>query len=659
MYKRTGSRHFKVRKAIAFATAFATMVCMTLSTASAFADTEIEKDESVYVITDSTGAQNEVIVSDHLKNGPQLDKIEDKSDLKDIENVKGDETFKQSGEKLTWNAGGNDIYYQGKTTKEVPVTLNVKYYLDGQEVSGKELDGKSGNVTIRIKYENNSSVNGTKVPFIVMTGFIVEDDCMKNITVDHGKVIDDGEKQIVVGMAAPGLTEDLDLEGEDIGMGDSVTIKGKAKDFAVEDMMTIVTNSVFNDINTSKFDDMDYDDEINELDKGSKALVDGSNQLYKGITKLSNNMPELEDGVDQLKNGADQVHTGSISLHSGAKQLKDGSALIYKGICAVKVALGTGDKKNLAKNPGLKNVLGQVEGGITSIGSNMDNAVLLVEGLTKQVDGINSYLTAAQSELGQVDLQTVDLSGAVEEIDNDIAAINADPVLTNEQKEALVGTLENAKENVSGAQDFVNSNVATNLTHVKTAQGAISGAQTLIGSETTESSALYNLGLLSKIVQGVDAAANGELLKGIKGAETINNTVLANLGDKKTKDTLIKGAYDLSGGTSAVESGSKELEGGAKQLADGMESLQSNSGKLADGVDQLDSGSKKLSNGMSKLYNEGIKKIVDLYKDDLKGLTNGLSDMKDATKGYKVFTELPSDMDGNTKFIYKTTICEK
>lgn len=617
MYKRTGSRHFKVRKAIAFATAFATMVCMTLSTASAFADTEIEKDESVYVITDSTGAQNEVIVSDHLKNGPQLDKIEDKSDLKDIENVKGDETFKQSGEKLTWNAGGNDIYYQGKTTKEVPVTLNVKYYLDGQEVSGKELDGKSGNVTIRIKYENNSSVNGTKVPFIVMTGFIVEDDCMKNITVDHGKVIDDGEKQIVVGMAAPGLTEDLDLEGEDIGMGDSVTIKGKAKDFAVEDMMTIVTNSVFNDINTSKFDDMDYDDEIDELNKGSKALVDGSNQLYKGITKLNDNMPVLEDGVDQLKDGADQLNKGTRGARDGAKALNDGVSKMNKELPSTLKQLVNG--------------LTTMEQGVTQLEQSMSDIKMALDGYRtalnnakdsqrdvlvylKTLEGLyrSDKLSPAQKEIIKLVLKSANIDP--EELDDVIA-----------KAELVYGTVDIV---ANGSEDNPSTSENESTPGLK-------GLSDGIGDKKTDKTVMNGLARLDQ------------------GAGSMKGQITSKSGE------LNKGLGQLSDGAQQLKDGEDQLVNGAQQLADGMETLQSNSGKLSKGVDKLDSGSRKLSKGMSQLYNEGIKKIVDLYNDDLKGLTNGLSDLKDATKGYKVFTELPSDMDGNTKFIYKTTICEK
>ena len=79
---------------------------------------DVDKEETVYVIADNTGAAKETIVSAWLKNKDGKDTLTDASSLTGIENVKGDETFTQSGEKITWKTDGNDIYYQGTTEKE-------------------------------------------------------------------------------------------------------------------------------------------------------------------------------------------------------------------------------------------------------------------------------------------------------------------------------------------------------------------------------------------------------------------------------------------------------------------------------------------------------------------------------------------------------------
>ena len=67
----------------------------------------------------------DTIVTDHLINKNQSATLEDQSNLTDIKNVKGSEEFSQNGEKLTWQADGADIYYQGKTDSEAPVSLKL------------------------------------------------------------------------------------------------------------------------------------------------------------------------------------------------------------------------------------------------------------------------------------------------------------------------------------------------------------------------------------------------------------------------------------------------------------------------------------------------------------------------------------------------------
>ena len=87
------------RKIISLVTAVFTMAVMCGLPAFAFAaDTGVTKEETVYVVTDSTGTQQDVIVSDHLVNKGKVKTISDETTLSDIENVKGEEKFKQNGD---------------------------------------------------------------------------------------------------------------------------------------------------------------------------------------------------------------------------------------------------------------------------------------------------------------------------------------------------------------------------------------------------------------------------------------------------------------------------------------------------------------------------------------------------------------------------------
>ena len=175
----------------------------------------IDKEETVYLISDASGNVQDTIVDEWLKNPEGKDELKDVSKLYDIENVKGEETFDQESTKLTWQAGGSDIYYQGHSDEEAPVAVKVTYYLDGEEISPEELAGKSGHVKIRYEYENNSKDGDVYTPFVMATGMTLDMEKFANVTGTNAKVISDGSRYIVVGYGMPGLEESLDLSGLD------------------------------------------------------------------------------------------------------------------------------------------------------------------------------------------------------------------------------------------------------------------------------------------------------------------------------------------------------------------------------------------------------------------------------------------------------------
>ena len=187
------------------------------------ADNGVSKEETVYVNATAEGEVKDITVSDWLKNsGSAEGDVSDVSDLEGIKNVKGDETFTQDGDKVTWNTDSSDIYYQGTSNKELPVDMKIKYYLDDQEITPEELAGKSGHLRMEVSYTNKSKktvkVDKKDVevysPFVMVTGMILSSDNFSNVTIDNGKVISDGDKEMVVGVAVPGLKDSLDLSDD-------------------------------------------------------------------------------------------------------------------------------------------------------------------------------------------------------------------------------------------------------------------------------------------------------------------------------------------------------------------------------------------------------------------------------------------------------------
>lgn len=335
-------------------------------------DNDADKDESVYLISDANGNVNKTIVVDHLKNKDKKDTLEDASNLSDIENVKGKEKFTQSGDKLTWQAGGKDIYYQGTATEEPPVTQKVTYYLDGKEISPEDLAGKSGKVKIRFDYTNTTSytetVNGEKqtvsVPFAAITGLVLGDG-FENIEVTNGKAEVSDSSSVVLGYALPGLKDSLgikdkDLDG-DVNIPEYMEMTANVENFSMPAAMTFVVNAsdyVSTDgIDTSDIDDMinDLKDASTQLQDGSKTLAEGTDTLSDGLSTLQSKLGTFASGVGTLKSGlktyTDGVSTlsgglnklnsnvptlsnGITTLNSSAKSLNDGVALLNATVSA-------------------------------------------------------------------------------------------------------------------------------------------------------------------------------------------------------------------------------------------------------------------------------------------------------------------------------------
>lgn len=586
------------------------------------------KDETVYVITNSDGSTSDIIVSDHLKNNSSADTISDVSSLSDIENTKGDEKFSKGDNNiLTWSAKGNDIYYQGKTDKEAPISMSIKYYLDDKEVEGKALEGKSGKVRIVINYENNETANGVKVPFVVLTGMVIGNDCFSNITVSSGKVIDDGEKSFIVGMAAPGVADSLGLSESELGFGSTVEITGDAVEFTPEDLMTIVTNDFFEDIDTGSLSSLDLDGQIKELDNASKELMSGTKELYDGIntlnsksTKLSTGIGKLNLGTKSIDSGLKESMTGSKNLAAGTSafskalnenlgamkdgvsELAKGSSNLTAGAKNLKSAFDTGD--GTAENPGILKVSKSIKDGTADLKQGVDAA----KGASLQ------YLESAKSMLSK---------------------LHDEGKLTDDEYNSLKDYIDKSiscQNQIDVPASLINGTA-----------GLDSGLNTMYGQIAGDGTE-QNPGLVggaASLESGI-----GELSSGLDKATAEN-------------DSLTSNAQNLAAGADALAEGQSRLSGGAEELAAGMAELEDNSGLLINGVAALDRGSKKLNDGMQKFYSEGIEKIVNLYNSKLKGTVNNADAVINAGKSYSTFTELADGMNGSVKFIYRTKVAEE
>lgn len=286
------------------------------------------KDETVYGNLNNDGTINNIFVNTHLINEENSEEIIDETDLLNILNINGKEKFVQNGNELIWEAKGNDIYYKGTTEKELPIKLNIKYYLNNEEKSLKDILGKSGNIKINIKYTNTDShkvyVNGRSetlfTPFLVTTGLIITGENNKNVNVNNGKVINNGINNIVVGLSTPGLYESLKLN--ELKKMDEIEITFDTNKFELPNIYSCITPKLIESEDLKIFDKMDdlygnvnlLKSSIDEIENGVKSLLSGSNEIKEGTEALYGKLANVSEALENLS-------AGSSSLNSAIEEL--------------------------------------------------------------------------------------------------------------------------------------------------------------------------------------------------------------------------------------------------------------------------------------------------------------------------------------------------
>lgn len=371
-----------------------------------------EKEETVYVLADASGKANQVIVSDWLKNGDGGNSLIDTTDLTDIQNVKGYETFETDADgNIIWQADGSDIYYRGNSDKEVPVEVKISYQLDGKEISPEELAGKSGRVTIRMDYENKETKKvkigqkeeEIKIPFAMISGMILPQDTFSNIEVTNARLLSEGNNSVVVGVAFPGLKESIQIEelknkledGEqkekldDMEIPDYIEISADTECFELGMTMTVAMSDILSEIELTDSFDLsalndsmdDLRDATDQLKDGTTELKDGSGQLKDGTGELLAGTNDLLDGALELKDGTQELFEKSGLLNDGAVQLNDGAMALYDGTVTLQdgtAALLEGGKK-LQDGTGslvsgmktLNDGAGRIKGGVDEVAAQM------------------------------------------------------------------------------------------------------------------------------------------------------------------------------------------------------------------------------------------------------------------------------------------------
>lgn len=611
-----------------------TMLVYTLPVAA------FTKDETVYTNAKSNGEQYQTIVTDHLINEEDEKLLKDMTNLLNIENTSGDEKFTQEGESLVWEADSNDIYYKGETNQELPVKLNIKYELDGKEISSDEIAGKSGKVKITISFENKEEhevqINGKTekmyTPFVVATGTYINNDNNKNIEVTNGKAIDDGSKTMVVGLTFPGMQESLNIDKDTLEIPTSIEITMETTNFEMNNIINYTTPKLIEDSELDIFSKLDdIYSKVETLQSASKQIENGAKTLSDGTTTYVEKSEEFNQALNKFSNGVSSANTSYSSIDTGIKNLN------------AQVPDLTSGTKSLSDN------LGAVNNGVKTMSDMLDGSQESMNNLKSGAQSVSGGLTQLSTAM-----KTTDYTEQINQINKQIATnqnmIKTLTATTEQLNKVLEDTtLSEAAVQAIKAQVTANQSTITTLT----ADNAyLNNMITSLNTSNTQISGLkQQVDTLAKGASDVSDGVNG-LLKQVGALNTNIKGLYTNTGKMAAgANKLYQGTLGLEAGTTKLAQGSEQMKVGLSTINTSSQALYSANNQLVEGAKTIQSGASELAEGTAEFNKTGIDVICNYITGDLKNLETRAEKLKELSDEYNTFTKLDDENKGKVKFI--------
>ena len=617
-----------------------------------------EKTETVYSVLNSDGSISDTIVSSWLHDEDGINNIKETLNLTDVKNIKSNEKPSKDGNTYTWNAKGNDVYYEGTATKQLPVSVKIRYELDGQEISANDIQGKSGHLKLTISFTNNYSevknINGKSIvihPSYLAGGMLnMSTGNFSNVKCESGKIVNDGTNEMLAFANIPGLNETLRSAGLDkvnnqLGISDDVTVEADVNDFDLGSIMVGMTNEI--DL-ASELGDIgsvsELTDGIDQLIEADNQLIDGSKQLYDGTTQLkeqaaplvgsSDQVRQLSAGAIQLNDGVKALQTGITQYTAGASAINEGINQLYaipQGAAQISEGITTYKTQSLVSgiddlSAGLDTFRQKVNAGLSSADTKaMMGQLEQAEGVLKQmsgtlekdskiVSGLNQGMKDAKVPETLAELKKVketQLPALQNAINTQIDANNK--VYTNNKS-----VVENFNSDFNSTKQSMLDSIDATIKALEAAKGTTSTSTTSVTDEegnTTSSETstttvnndaidaqIANLQKQRKQVEALTATSHGELQEFVDMSQTLDQlgTLL---------DGVLVGANSLTGTLESAEenigilqsdvSDSLKMISGLKDVlkTTDLSSLKSMGETINGAIDELQKGTSDLRDG--------------------------------------------------------------
>lgn len=594
---------------------------------------EKDKTETVYVKSDAKGNPREITVQTKLKNTGDGDTIKDYTNLTDIKNKEGDETFTQNADgTVEWENHGEDITYEGTGSAELPVDVSISYELDGQAIEPEELAGRSGQLKIRFDYKNKTTqtikVDGKEeqvsVPFAVISTMLLSDDHASDIEVENGKVMDIDGQKLVVGYACPGLTKSLKLTTyeptEDIDIPEYVEVTADVTDFSLDFTATIISSGLLEDMDLKDLDEVDeMSDNMKKLEEATDKLSDGAGALEEGMETYKTYLNQYLAGVAALDQGAGALESGLQVMNEKKGDLQAGATLLKESLTTLHNTLATvqlpqGSSLELS---GMESAEKQLEEDGTKLNealTGMSTGLARMQQLAQEVGAykttVETQLETAKTALDAIDWAALDQVSVSEEAKTQIQkakdALEAIPTITTPEV------------------SFDTEKLTETLTDMEKQMKILAGYGTTLGTVSQTAAAS-----LQELQTGLTALQNGTV-------------------------QLQEGSSQLEAGMAAFGEGIRQLYQGSAALHQGSGQLSSTGTALIGGLDTMISGMDSLHQGLVKFDEDGIQELSDLTGTDLTNLANRIRALKKADGRYDNYGGICEGASGSVRFIIES-----
>ena len=615
-----------------------------------------EKTETVYSVLNSDGSISDTIVSSWLHDEDGINNIKETLNLTDVKNIKSNEKPSKDGNTYTWNAKGNDVYYEGTATKQLPVSVKIRYELDGQEMSAKDMEGKSGHLKLTISFTNNYSevknINGKSIvihPSYLAGGMLnMSTGKFSNVKCESGKIVNDGTNEMLAFANIPGLNETLKSAGLDkvnnqLGISDDVTVEADVNDFDLGSIMVGMTNEIDLASELGEIGSVsELTDGVNQLIEADNQLIDGSKQLYDGTTQLKEQAAPLTGSSDQVR----QLSAGAIQLNDGVKALQTGISQYTAGASAINE--GVDQLYGIPQNVGL--IQSAVTTSTEEQASLVDGSQAVADGLGQLLDQLNgSNVTASVKEMNTL------LDGSKTKLQG-----MADTLATDKKTlEDMQTDLTNASTKLSGLSNLKNeldnlgNEIVTKETQNNTAIADYNSKKKTVNDEITaiknsmKTEIETSIGTLSTAKQALNDAGKTDEAYSIQTqidaleAEKANVDAISTIEELSELQTLTEEFKTLNDTLVTVQSTVSEMSTLVSKSISNLEGLATDVNTALATIDTLSqtlSGSTKKVEGMQTMLNSLKPGVTELYNGALKinagaiNLGNKLGELQTASK---------------------------